>query len=134
MDVQGVGLRGRRADEHVLPAAGDRRASDACTPILSCARMRICCTASPARPSARLFRQLLKISGVGARTALAVLSGMTVEELYHAVANADSARLIKIPGIGKKPPSGCCSSCATSSRRFLRALLQGPRTPTAAMR
>jgi len=48
------------------------------------------------------FRQLLKISGVGARTALSVLSGLTVDELYHAVAGEDAARLIKIPGIGRK--------------------------------
>ncbi len=48
------------------------------------------------------FRQLLKISGIGARTALSLLSGLTVEELHHAVANQDSARLIKIPGIGRK--------------------------------
>jgi holliday junction DNA helicase RuvA len=48
------------------------------------------------------FRQLLKISGVGARTALSVLSGLTVDELYHAVANEDGARLMRIPGIGRK--------------------------------
>jgi holliday junction DNA helicase RuvA len=48
------------------------------------------------------FRQLLKISGIGARTALAVLSGMTVDELHHAVANEDTARLVKVPGIGRK--------------------------------
>lgn len=48
------------------------------------------------------FRQLVRISGVGARTALAVLSGMTVEELNQAVAAQDSARLIKVPGIGRK--------------------------------
>src|SRR5690348_16789245 len=48
------------------------------------------------------FRQLLKISGIGARTALAVLSGLTVDELYQAVAAEDAARLIKIPGIGRK--------------------------------
>jgi Holliday junction DNA helicase RuvA len=45
---------------------------------------------------------LLKISGIGARTALAVLSGLTVDELYHAVASEDAARLVKIPGIGRK--------------------------------
>lgn len=50
----------------------------------------------------RVFRQLLKISGVGARTALSVLSGMSVTELYAAVAAQDSARFIKVPGIGKK--------------------------------
>jgi Holliday junction DNA helicase RuvA len=48
------------------------------------------------------FRQLLRISGVGARTALSVLSGLSVADLQHAVANQDSGRLTKIPGIGKK--------------------------------
>ena len=49
-----------------------------------------------------VFRQLLKISGVGARTALSVLSGMSISDLYEAVSAQDSARLIKVPGIGKK--------------------------------
>ncbi|MCC7546727.1 MAG: Holliday junction branch migration protein RuvA [Burkholderiales bacterium] len=48
------------------------------------------------------FRQLVRISGIGARTALAVLSGMTVDELGQAVAAQDSARLVKVPGIGRK--------------------------------
>jgi Holliday junction DNA helicase RuvA len=48
------------------------------------------------------FRQLLKISGVGARTALAVLSGLSVSDLREAVASQDGGRLTKIPGIGKK--------------------------------
>ncbi|MBI2319858.1 MAG: Holliday junction branch migration protein RuvA, partial [Betaproteobacteria bacterium] len=50
----------------------------------------------------RVFRQLLKISGVGARTALAVLSGLSVAELVDAVAAQESGRLVKIPGIGRK--------------------------------
>ncbi len=48
------------------------------------------------------FRQLIRISGVGARTALAVLSGLSVAELASAVAMQDAARLTKVPGIGKK--------------------------------
>ena len=48
------------------------------------------------------FRQLIRISGVGARTALAVLSGLSVADLAHAVAVQDGSRLVKIPGIGKK--------------------------------
>src|SRR5512134_404688 len=48
------------------------------------------------------FRRLLKISGVGARTALAVLSGMSVGDLRQAVAAQDGARLTRIPGIGRK--------------------------------
>ena len=50
----------------------------------------------------RAFRQLVKISGIGSRTALAVLSGLSVAERAHAVTMQDTGRLIKIPGIGKK--------------------------------
>ena len=50
----------------------------------------------------RAFRQLVKISGVGARTALSVLSGLSVVELSQAVTLQESGRLTKIPGIGKK--------------------------------
>lgn len=49
-----------------------------------------------------LFRKLLKISGVGARMALAVLSGMSVADLRQTVSQQDSGRLTRIPGIGKK--------------------------------
>jgi Holliday junction DNA helicase RuvA len=48
------------------------------------------------------FRQLLKISGVGARMALAVLSGLSVDDLAQAVAQQEAGRLVKIPGVGKK--------------------------------
>ncbi len=48
------------------------------------------------------FRQLIRIAGVGARTALAVLSGMSVAELGQAVAAQESTRLTRVPGIGKK--------------------------------
>jgi holliday junction DNA helicase RuvA len=50
----------------------------------------------------RAFRQLVKISGVGARTALSVLSGLSVTELAQAVTLQESGRLTRIPGIGKK--------------------------------
>lgn len=48
------------------------------------------------------FRQLIKISGVGARMALAVLSGLNVDELAAAIARQDVACFTRIPGIGKK--------------------------------
>src|SRR5664279_878811 len=48
------------------------------------------------------FRLLVKISGVGPRTALSILSGLSVEELARAVSLQESSRLIKVPGIGKK--------------------------------
>ncbi len=48
------------------------------------------------------FRQLIRISGVGPRTALAVLSGLSVADLAQAVTLQESGRLVKVPGIGKK--------------------------------
>ncbi|MBX3599594.1 MAG: Holliday junction branch migration protein RuvA [Rubrivivax sp.] len=48
------------------------------------------------------FRELVKVSGVGPRIALAVLSGLSVTELAAAVSRQDGARLTKVPGIGKK--------------------------------
>ncbi|QWD79599.1 Holliday junction branch migration protein RuvA [Polynucleobacter sp. MWH-Spelu-300-X4] len=48
------------------------------------------------------FRALIKISGIGARTALSLLSGMSVQDLAQAVTLQESGRLTKVPGIGKK--------------------------------
>ena len=48
------------------------------------------------------FKQLLKVSGVGPKVCLAVLSGMSVNDLAEAVATQESGRLVKVPGIGKK--------------------------------
>jgi Holliday junction DNA helicase RuvA len=48
------------------------------------------------------FRQLIKISGVGPRMALALLSGLSVSDLARAVTTQDASRLVKVPGIGKK--------------------------------
>lgn len=49
-----------------------------------------------------VFRQLIKITGVGARTALSILSGMSIADLANAVTLQESGRLVKVPGIGKK--------------------------------
>lgn len=48
------------------------------------------------------FRLLVKISGVGPRTALSILSGLSVNELAQAVSLQEAGRLVKVPGIGKK--------------------------------
>ncbi|HBW63220.1 Holliday junction branch migration protein RuvA [Comamonas kerstersii] len=48
------------------------------------------------------FRELIKISGVGPRMALSLLSGLSIEELAQAVATQEAGRLVKVPGIGKK--------------------------------
>ena len=50
----------------------------------------------------RLFRGLLKVSGVGPRVALAILSGLSDEEFISCVINGDTARLSQVPGIGRK--------------------------------
>jgi holliday junction DNA helicase RuvA len=48
------------------------------------------------------FKTLIKISGVGARTALSILSGMSVQDIAQAVTLQDATRLMTVPGIGKK--------------------------------
>jgi Holliday junction DNA helicase RuvA len=50
----------------------------------------------------RAFRELVKVSGIGAKTALSVLSGLSVDDLALAVAAQETGRLVKVPGIGKK--------------------------------
>jgi len=49
-----------------------------------------------------VFRQLIRVSGIGPRTALSVLSGMSVSDLAQSIALQDAGRLVKIPGIGRK--------------------------------
>jgi len=61
------------------------------------------------------FRQLIKVSGIGAKSALGILSGLSVDDLSQAIAAQDIALLVRIPGIGKKPPNVCCWNCATNS-------------------
>lgn len=48
------------------------------------------------------FRELIKVSGIGPKIGLAILSGMNADELALAIAGEDTARLAKVPGIGKK--------------------------------
>jgi Holliday junction DNA helicase RuvA len=50
----------------------------------------------------RLFRALLKVSGVGARTALAVLSGISVDGFVRCIETEDVATLVRLPGVGRK--------------------------------
>jgi Holliday junction DNA helicase RuvA len=50
----------------------------------------------------RAFRELIKVSGIGAKTALAVLSGLSVDDLASAVVAQEVGRLVRVPGVGKK--------------------------------
>ena len=49
-----------------------------------------------------LFRQLLKVNGVGAKSALSILSGLSAEDLVRAITLQDTGMLTRIPGVGKK--------------------------------
>jgi Holliday junction DNA helicase RuvA len=49
-----------------------------------------------------LFRTLIKVNGVGAKLALGILSGLTAEEFHRCIEHQDTARLVRLPGVGKK--------------------------------
>ena len=53
-------------------------------------------------PERALFRSLIKVSGVGAKLALGILSGLSVEEFQRCIHSGNTAMLIKLPGVGKK--------------------------------
>ena len=53
-------------------------------------------------PERATFRELIKVAGVGPRTALGILSGMGVADLAQAITLQEAGRLVKVPGIGKK--------------------------------
>jgi Holliday junction DNA helicase RuvA len=101
LDVQGVAyeLDVPMSTFYQLPATGQRVTLHTTLIVREDAHLLFGFASSAERQA---FRQLLKISGIGARTALALLSGMTVDELHQAVAAQDSARLTRVPGIGKK--------------------------------
>jgi holliday junction DNA helicase RuvA len=48
------------------------------------------------------FKQLLKVNGIGAKSALSILSGVSIDDLIYAVSNQDVAMLTRVPGVGKK--------------------------------
>ncbi len=98
------------------------------------------------------FRELIKISGVGPRTALSVLSGMDVADLAQAVTLQESGRLMKVPGIGKKTaerlllelkgklgadigmPLGAAKGAQTDIQQALLALGYSDKEATAALK
>ena len=67
------------------------------------------------------FRELLKVSGIGAKTALSVLSGLSVNDLSAAIAAQEMAASSKFPASARKPPSACCWNSRAS--RYLPARL-----------
>jgi Holliday junction DNA helicase RuvA len=101
VDAQGVGYEVEvpMSTFYVLPATGERVTLLTHLVVREDAQLLYGFASDSER---KAFRQLLKISGVGARTALAVLSGLSVAELAEAVTLQESGRLVKVPGVGKK--------------------------------
>ncbi len=71
-----------------------------------------------------LFRGLLKVNGVGAKMALAILSGMSADEFSRCIQNNDTASLVRLPGIGKKT----AERLIIEMRDRLQKLLDLPKT------
>lgn len=80
----------------------------------------------------RVFRELLKVSGVGPRIALAVLSGLTEDELARTVAAENTARLAQVPGIGRKTAERLVMELRDKLPAVPDALEGAPPSPAAA--
>ena len=101
LDVNGVGyeLDAPMSTFYDLPATGDRVTLYTHLVVREDAHLLYGFSRESQR---QLFRNLLKVNGVGPRVALAVLSGLSELELITCLAHEDIARLIKVPGIGRK--------------------------------
>ena len=101
LDVGGVGyeVEAPMSTFYRLPAAGETVSLHTHLTIREDAHLLFGFATAQERS---LFRELIKLSGVGPKLALAVLSGVAVEEFWNLVRSGDAARLTKLPGIGKK--------------------------------
>jgi Holliday junction DNA helicase RuvA len=101
IDVAGVGyeLDVPMSTFYTLPALGERLTLLTHLVVREDAHLLYGFASPPERAT---FRLLIRIAGIGPRTALAILSGLSVGELAQAVSRQDGARLVKVPGIGKK--------------------------------
>jgi holliday junction DNA helicase RuvA len=101
VDVNGVGyeLEAPMSTFYDLPAVGERATLYTHLVVREDAHLLYGFSRESQR---QLFRSLLKVNGVGPRVALAVLSGLTEQELLHCLVHEDIARLTKVPGIGRK--------------------------------
>lgn len=101
LDVQGVGyeLEAPMTTFYALPELGQPTALFTHMVVREDAQLLY---AFSDRPQRDLFRSLLKVNGVGARVALAILSGLSATDFHACVTHGDTARLIRVPGIGRK--------------------------------
>jgi len=101
LDVQGVGyeVEAPMSTFYLLPATGTEVQLFTHLVVREDAQLLYGFSALTER---RLFRELIRVSGIGPRVALAILSGMDAAEFTRCVQNKDSAALVRVPGIGKK--------------------------------
>ena len=101
VDVQGVGyeIEAPMSTFYNLPAIGDKVMLYTHLVVRDDAHILFGFSAEAER---RMFRALLKVNGVGAKMALAILSGMSADEFAACVQSDDTASLVRLPGIGKK--------------------------------
>ncbi len=72
-----------------------------------------------------IFRQLITVSGIGPKVALAILSGMEVDELLRVLAEADTTRLTRVPGVGKKTAERLILELGEKLKSMLHAVPAG---------
>ncbi|HFA59345.1 MAG TPA: Holliday junction branch migration protein RuvA [Rhodospirillales bacterium] len=101
LDVQGVGyeVEAPMSTFYQLPATGEEVMLHTHLIVREDAQL-LCGFASESER--RLFRSLIRVNGVGAKLALAILSGMSADEFAAAVQDEDAVRLTRLPGVGKK--------------------------------
>ena len=101
LDVQGVGyeLEAPMSTFYNLPALNETVTLHTHLTIREDAHLLFAFSSSKEKS---LFRELIKLSGIGPKVALAVLSGVGVEEFWNLVRAGDAVRLTRLPGIGKK--------------------------------
>ncbi len=101
VDVNGVGyeIEAPMSTFYVLPAVGNEVKLVTHLHVREDAQILFGFSTEAER---RLFRDLIRISGVGAKMALAILSGISIEGFVRCVQEEDTASLIKVPGVGKK--------------------------------
>jgi Holliday junction DNA helicase RuvA len=101
VDVQGIGyeLEAPMSTFYALPVTGETVALFTHMVVREDAQLLY---GFATRTERVLFRALLKVNGVGARVALAILSGLSTDEFLTCIVTKDIAALIRVPGIGKK--------------------------------
>ncbi|WP_341709035.1 Holliday junction branch migration protein RuvA [Halopseudomonas sp.] len=101
LDVQGVGyeLDAPMSTFYQLPSLGEKVTLHTHMVVREDAQLLYAFADKRGR---ELFRELIRLNGVGPKLALALMSGMEVDELVMAVQHQDVSALVKIPGVGKK--------------------------------